>query len=109
MENLGLASRYIKNQIWEIFKLVSICVQVTKVRKMFSTASKRSFFPDILQARSGKLVLFRKQGHYINGVALSEEHTLCKFQNSVWSVFRFKIEDIRGRKINLNNKKLHYL
>lgn len=41
------------------------------------------FQTHILQVRSGKLVLFRKQDHYINGVALSEEHTLRAFQSSV--------------------------
>ena len=41
------------------------------------------FHAYILQVRSGTLVLFRKQDHYINGVALSEEHTLGMFQNYV--------------------------
>lgn len=41
------------------------------------------FHAYILQVRRGKLVLFRKQGRYINGVALNEEHTLRAFQNCV--------------------------
>jgi len=41
------------------------------------------FHAYVLQLRSGKLVIFRKQDHYINGVALSEEHTLRVLQNSV--------------------------